>query len=56
MKGNEKYPYNVAKTLKNESMGLIDLDLSNYKYSEEKAQKLEENYIKRRYGQYDKRI
>ncbi len=41
MKGNESYPYKIRKTLFEESEGRILLDLSHYKYSEEKAEELE---------------
>jgi len=41
MKGNECYPYQIKKTLFEESEGRILLDLSSYRYSEEKAQELE---------------
>lgn len=37
LKGIETYPYEVQKTLLKESEGLIDLDLSSYKYTEGKA-------------------
>lgn len=35
--GNETYPYDVAKTLKEQSEGKIILDLSSYKYTEQQA-------------------
>ena len=41
MRGNECYPYQIKKTLFEESEGRILLDLSSYRYSEEKAQELE---------------
>ena len=41
MKGNETYPYQIKKTLFEESEGRILLDLSSYRYSEKKAQELE---------------
>lgn len=43
LRGNETYPYKIKKTLFRESKGLIDLDLSNYKYSEAQAKKVEKN-------------
>lgn len=41
MKGNESYPYQIRKTLFEESEGRILLDLSDYRYSEKKAEELE---------------
>ena len=37
LKGNETYPYKVQKKLAEESGGLINLDLSCYKYSPDEA-------------------
>ena len=37
LKGHQKYPYDVKKTLLRESKGLIDLDLSKFKYTEDEA-------------------
>lgn len=37
LKGNETYPYKIKRKLEEESKGLIVLDLSKYKYTEEKA-------------------
>ena len=45
LKGNETYPYKVAKTLEKESKGMIKLNLSKYKYSRKHAQEMEEKYI-----------
>lgn len=41
LKGNETYPYQIKNTLAHQSNGLIDLDLSKYKYTFEKAQEKE---------------
>ena len=40
LKGHEDYPYKLKQSLNNESNGLINLDLSSYKYSEEEAENL----------------
>ena len=45
LKGNETYPYKIAKTLEKESKGMIKLNLSKYKYSRKQAQEMEEKYI-----------
>lgn len=38
---NETYPFNVRRTLLEESKGKVDLDLSSYKYSEIEAKAIE---------------
>jgi len=47
LKGNETYPYTVAKTLEKESDGKIILDLSSYKYTEEQAEQIISDRLKR---------
>ena len=47
MQGNETYPYKIKKKLMEESEGRIMISLSKYKYSEEEAAKLVEEYEKR---------
>lgn len=44
LKGHQKYPYDVRLTLLKESDGLINLDLSKYKYSESEAEYLESQW------------
>lgn len=41
LQGNQAYPYKVKQTLKQESEGLINLNLSSYKYSSKDAKRLE---------------
>lgn len=41
LKGNESYPYKIKKKLADESEGRISLNLSKYKYSEQKAEEIE---------------
>lgn len=40
LEGYEDYPYKLKKSLFKESDGIINIDLSSYKYSEEEAQKM----------------
>ncbi len=40
LKGYEDYPYLLKESLNNESKGLINIDLSKYKYSKEEAENL----------------
>ncbi len=44
LKGNETYPYKIKNKLIQESEGKINLNLSMYKYTEEKAQITEKNF------------
>ncbi len=47
LKGCETYPYKIKRTLEKESEGLISLDLSTYKYSENEANNLVRKYYSR---------
>lgn len=47
MQGNETYPYKIKKKLMEESEGRIMISLSGYRYSEEEAAVLVEQYEKR---------
>lgn len=44
LKGNELYPYKITRLLNTESEGRINLDLSNYKYTENQAKAAEKRY------------
>ena len=46
LKGYQSYPYKIADTLKTESEGLIELDLSAFKYSLSEAELLETKKFK----------
>ncbi len=48
--GYETYPYKVKRTLQDESEGLINLDLSKYKYSEDCAEQVAREYKQRKRG------
>lgn len=48
LKGNETYPYKIKRKLEEESEGLIVLDLSKYKYTEEEAEKKVKEYYNRK--------
>ena len=41
LRGNQSYPYKLKSTLKRESKGLINLDISEFKYKKGEAVKLE---------------
>lgn len=43
LQGNQSYPYKVKQTLRKESEGIINLNLSSFKYSAKEARKLEKN-------------
>ena len=47
LQGNETYPYKIKKKLMEESEGRIMISLSKYKYSEQEAAELVEQYEKR---------
>ena len=48
LQGNETYPYKVKRVLDKESKGLIQLDLSNYKYTKDEAKQKVRNYHNRK--------
>ncbi len=47
LKGDETYPYKVQRVLEKESKGLINLDLTNFKFSKEEAKEAVRRYYNR---------
>lgn len=48
LKGDETYPYKVQRVLEKESKGLINLNLSNFKFSKEEAKEAVSRYYNRK--------
>ena len=48
LKKHQSYPYQIAPTLKRESEGLINLDLSRMKYTEEEAKLMESRFFRQK--------
>ncbi|MBR1919807.1 MAG: hypothetical protein IJ831_09310 [Spirochaetales bacterium] len=52
LRGNESYPYKIKKTLFEESEGRILLDISAFRLSRERAEALEEEYLRAKKGRW----